>query len=116
MRNPQDFGGLFGVLNISMFIVGLTYMAVGFFGYLKYGEASVGSITLNLPEGEFLAMSVRIVMSASIFLSYALQFYIPISLSWPFIESRIPKNAQVGAEIVYRTALVILTCKLYAIQ
>lgn len=57
-------------------------------------------------------MSVRIVMAASIFLSYALQFYIPISLSWPFIESRIPKKAQVGAEIVYRTALVILTCKL----
>lgn len=54
MRNPEDFGGLFGVLNISMFIVGLTYMAVGFFGYLKYGDASVGSITLNLPEGKNL--------------------------------------------------------------
>jgi len=109
MRNPQDFGGLFGVLNISMFIVGLSYMAVGFFGYLKYGPASVGSITLNLPEGEVLAMSVRIVMSASIFLSYALQFYIPVSIAWPWMEARIPKNAQVGAEIVFRTALVILT-------
>ncbi len=29
MKNPEDFGGLFGVLNVSMFIVGLTYMAVG---------------------------------------------------------------------------------------
>ena len=109
MKNPQDFGGLFGVLNISMFIVGLSYLAVGFFGYLKYGPQSVGSITLNLPEGELLAMSVRIVMAASIFLSYALQFYIPISISWPWIEGRIPKNGQVVGEIVYRTALVILT-------
>jgi proton-coupled amino acid transporter len=109
MKNPGDFGGLFGVLNVSMFIVGLSYLAVGFFGYLKYGHESVGSITLNLPEGEVLAMSVRIVMAVSIFLSYALQFYIPISISWPWIEGRVPKNGQVVGEIVYRTVLVICT-------
>lgn len=53
MKTPQDFGGCFGVLNISMFIVGLLYIAVGFFGYLKYGDAAVGSVTLNLPQGEW---------------------------------------------------------------
>lgn len=79
---------------------------------MQYGHDSVGSVTLNLPQGEVLAMCVRVVMAASIFLSYALQFYIPISIVWPSIEARIPKNAQVGAEIVFRTVLVIVTCKL----
>lgn len=48
MQRPQDFGGLSGVLNTGMVIVASLYTAVGFFGYLKYGEDVKGSITLNL--------------------------------------------------------------------
>ncbi len=50
METPGDFGGISGVLNTGMTIVACLYTAVGFFGYLKYGEkVKVGSITLNLP-------------------------------------------------------------------
>lgn len=50
MKNPQDFGGWTGVLNTAMVIVACLYTAVGFFGYLKYGElATLGSVTLYLP-------------------------------------------------------------------
>lgn len=52
MENPKSFGGTFGVLNIGMFIVTLLYGFVGFIGYLKYGDKSEGSITLNLPQDE----------------------------------------------------------------
>lgn len=48
MKTPQDFGGLSGVLNTGMIIVAALYTAVGFFGYLKYGDNVAGSITLNL--------------------------------------------------------------------
>lgn len=48
MKTPQDFGGLTGVLNTGMVIVACLYTAVGFFGYLKYGESVKASITLNL--------------------------------------------------------------------
>ena len=64
-----------GVLNTSMVMVSCLYIAVGFFGYLKYGEVIrafssevvhllafltdmqifqnvTGSITLNLPVGQ----------------------------------------------------------------
>ena len=64
-----------GVLNTSMVMVSCLYIAVGFFGYLKYGEVVrtfssevvhllgffpdmqifqnvTGSITLNLPVGQ----------------------------------------------------------------
>lgn len=53
MKTPQDFGGWNGVLNTSMVIVACLYTAVGFFGYLKYGdEAKLGSVTLLLPRNE----------------------------------------------------------------
>lgn len=50
MKTPQDFGGTTGVLNTGMVIVACLYTAVGFFGYLKYGDSVKGSITLNLPS------------------------------------------------------------------
>lgn len=50
MKTPQDFGGTTGVLNTGMVIVACLYTAVGFFGYLKYGDAVNGSVTLNLPS------------------------------------------------------------------
>lgn len=59
MRTPQDFGGISGVLNTSMVIVTCLYIGVGFFGYLKYGNAvKVGSITLNLPHEDMLVFTL----------------------------------------------------------
>ena len=52
MRTPSDMRGWNGVLNTSMILVSCLYIAVGFFGYLKYGEQVAGSITLNLPVDE----------------------------------------------------------------
>ena len=52
MKTPQEMKGWNGVLNTSMVIVSCLYIAVGFFGYLKYGDTVAGSITLNLPVNE----------------------------------------------------------------
>ena len=52
MRAPKDFRGWTGVLNTSMVIVTVLYFAVGFYGYLKYGSDTKGSITLNLPADD----------------------------------------------------------------
>jgi len=51
MKNPESFSGMTGVLNTGMVIVTCLYTSIGFFGYLRYGEAvKLGSITLNLPS------------------------------------------------------------------
>lgn len=50
METPKSFGGYFGVLNRGMTVIVFLYVLVGFFGYIKYGDQSAGSVTLNLPE------------------------------------------------------------------
>lgn len=52
MASPQHFLGCPGVLNITMSIVVLLYMIMGFLGYVRYGNEAKGSITLNLDTGE----------------------------------------------------------------
>lgn len=52
MRNPKDFRGPTGILNRSMCLVVVLYMALGVLGYIKYGSDIKPTITLNLPSNE----------------------------------------------------------------
>lgn len=52
MKNPKKFGSPFGVLNASMFPISILYTVVGLLGYMKYGENTKGSITLDMPQEE----------------------------------------------------------------
>lgn len=52
MKTPQYFGGYCGVLNIGMIVIVILYIAMGFFGYIKYGAEAAGSVTFNLPKEE----------------------------------------------------------------
>ncbi|XP_063702405.1 proton-coupled amino acid transporter-like protein CG1139 isoform X2 [Culicoides brevitarsis] len=116
MKNPEDFGGWNGVLNTGMVIVACLYTAVGFFGYLKYGDAVEGSITLNLPGTDLLAQMVRLAMALAIFLSYGLQFYVPINIIGPWIRNQMNTHqSQEIAEYLMRVGLVIFTFLLAAI-
>lgn len=50
MKTPASFGGTTGVLNVGMTAITIMYVAMGFFGYVKYGAEAKGSVTLNLPS------------------------------------------------------------------
>lgn len=114
MKTPEDFGGLTGVLNTGMVIVACLYTAVGFFGYLKYGDYVAASITLNLDKNAALAQSVRLMMALAIFLSYGLQFYVPINIIGPWFRTLFTgEYGRTMSDNVLRTILVIFTCKFY---
>ncbi|XP_065092454.1 proton-coupled amino acid transporter-like protein CG1139 [Ochlerotatus camptorhynchus] len=116
MKTPKDFCRWNGVLNTGMTIVVCLYSAVGFYGYLKYGDAAQGSITLNLPSHLFLAELVRLLMAVAVFASYALQFYVPMTILGPVVRRQFGSNAaQDYAEYALRIALVLLTFTLAAI-
>ncbi|XP_058453899.1 proton-coupled amino acid transporter-like protein CG1139 isoform X2 [Malaya genurostris] len=115
MKTPEDFGGMTGVLNTGMVIVACLYTAVGFFGYLKYGENVQGSITLNLPGDQFIAQLVRIMMALAIFFSYGLQFYVPMTILQPVIKRRLhTEQSQLIGEYLTRVGLVVFTFLLAA--
>ncbi|KAI9586211.1 proton-coupled amino acid transporter 4 [Glossina fuscipes] len=110
MKSPQDFGGITGVLNTGMVIVACLYTSVGFFGYLKYGENVKGSITLNLPQDHILSQLVRIAMAIAIFLSYPLQFYVPMNIVEPVVVNHFETNrAQYLANTALRIVLITFT-------
>ncbi|XP_033230584.1 proton-coupled amino acid transporter-like protein pathetic isoform X2 [Belonocnema kinseyi] len=108
MKTPTHFIGCPGVLNIGMFFVVLLYSVTGFFGYLKYGEATEEAITLNLPKDQILAQSVKIMIAVAIFLTYGLQFYVPMEIIWKNLKQYFGSRKLAG-EYLVRIALVIMT-------
>lgn len=52
MKTPKSFGGKCGVLNFGMFVIISLYVGMGLLGYLAYGSAAEGSITLNIPKDQ----------------------------------------------------------------
>lgn len=108
MKTPSHFLGCPGVLNFGMTIVIMLYSAVGFFGFLRYGEDTKGSITLNLPVTEILAQSVKVMIGVAIFFTYGLQFYVPMEIIWKSIGPRFGAHKLV-AEYIIRGVLVLAT-------
>ncbi|XP_060064424.1 proton-coupled amino acid transporter 1-like [Ylistrum balloti] len=111
MRHPEDFGGCVGILNLGMTFVVCLYTAMGFYGYLKYGEEAEGSITLNLPSKNWLFISVNLMYAIAIFISYGLQLYVVVRIIWPAIEAKISsRKMKIMSEYIFRTSLVLATC------
>ncbi|XP_043678575.1 proton-coupled amino acid transporter 2-like isoform X2 [Vespula pensylvanica] len=110
MKKPSNFNKPFGVLNVGMVIVGAMFVVMGFLSYLKYGDDVRGSVTLNLELTEVLPQCIKLAISLSILLTYALQFYVPIAIIWPgIVEQFGPFKWPVISEIVFRSALCFLT-------
>nr|CAD7611356.1 unnamed protein product [Timema genevievae] len=111
MKTPRHFLGLCGVLNQGMSGVTLIYIMLGFLGYLKYGDKTMGSITLNLPQEEIAAQIVKVLIGLAVFCTYGLQFFVCLEIAWNGIKERF-SNKLVIREYFLRTLLVTLTVAL----
>ena len=114
MKRPKEMLGFCGVLNTSMTIVAAMYVAMGFFGYLKYGESISACITLNLPINDILTQVVLCLFCFAIFISYALQFYVIIDIvQRNFLLPRLGEESRwlVPAEMLVRILINLVTCK-----
>ncbi|XP_071038086.1 proton-coupled amino acid transporter 1-like [Parasteatoda tepidariorum] len=115
MKTPEDFGGFTGVLTTGMIIVICLDIAVGFYGYLKYGNNVKPSITFSLPKHP-LSETIRLTFALAIFLSHPLQFYVALSIIWSYLkekfqlEKRFSPKIQTVFELLLRTFLVFVTC------
>ncbi|XP_041972824.1 proton-coupled amino acid transporter-like protein pathetic [Aricia agestis] len=106
MSDPQKFLGCAGVLNTAMIIVITLYGVFGFFGYLKYGDAVKGSVTLNLPQDSFIGQGTKLLMAIVIYFSYTLQFYVPMEVIQRFLLKRKSTNYKNVIQVGIRTFIV----------
>ncbi|XP_055378767.1 proton-coupled amino acid transporter-like protein CG1139 [Condylostylus longicornis] len=82
METPKDFLGYFGVMNRGAVVVLTLYGVFGFFGYWRYGDDALGSITLNIPKNDVLAQVVKAMFALAMYFTYPLQGYVPIDIIW----------------------------------
>ncbi|XP_067626431.1 proton-coupled amino acid transporter-like protein CG1139 isoform X2 [Eurosta solidaginis] len=116
MVKPQQFLGCPGVLNIAMITVIGLYTVIGFFGYVHYGDAVRGSITLNLEEGDPLADTAKLMMAVAILFTFGLQFFIPNEILWRKINHKFNEKNHNITQIMLRTGIIIVcTCICLAI-
>jgi len=106
MANPQDYRL---VISFGMGVVTILFALLGILGYLFCQDECKGSITLNLPD-EGIYSGVKLLFSTCVFLTYFLQFYVPMLIIQPPILKHVPQEYHIWADYGIRAATVILTC------
>ncbi|KAI3352020.1 hypothetical protein L3Q82_020259 [Scortum barcoo] len=108
MQRPQTF---IPVLYLGMGIVTFLYISLGTIGYMCFGEHIGGSITLNLPNC-WTYQAVKLLYCFGIFITFALQFYVPAEILIPPVLARVSQRWERAVDLLLRTVLVIFTCAL----
>lgn len=108
MMKPQHFLGCPGVLNTAMGTVIVLYAIIGFFGYVRFGAAIQGSITLNLPTSEAPALIAQILIGLAILFTFGLQFFVPMDILWRKIGHKFAKEKHNVVQVGLRTGIMIV--------
>lgn len=108
MAKPQHFLGCPGVLNTAMGTVITLYAVIGFFGYVRYGDISAGSVTLNLPTEDIMAKIAQLLIALAILFTFGLQFYVPMDILWKKVQDKIPKDKHNMSQIAIRSGIMVV--------
>ncbi|XP_059608089.1 proton-coupled amino acid transporter 1-like [Phlebotomus argentipes] len=109
MKVPRDFYRPAGVLNIGMILVTSLLGGMGVLGYLKYGEAVEGSLSLNLPLNDPLAQAAKALICLGILFGYHLMFFVAVEIMWPIVKDKLRVSSLLLGERIFRVALIIIT-------
>ncbi|XP_043114674.1 proton-coupled amino acid transporter 4-like isoform X2 [Puntigrus tetrazona] len=107
MREPKRFPQ---ALNIGMGVIIVLYVTLATLGYLRFRDDIKGSITLNLPHDSWSNQLVKVLYSLGVFVSFAVQFFVPAEILVPAVCERVRKSWRRAADLSLRALLVCLTC------
>lgn len=107
MREPKRFPQ---ALNIGMGFIIVLYVTLATLGYLRFRDDIKGSITLNLPHDSWSNQLVKVLYSFGVFVSFAVQFFVPAEILLPPMCERVRKSWRRVADLSLRALLVCLTC------
>ncbi|XP_066591885.1 proton-coupled amino acid transporter-like protein CG1139 [Prorops nasuta] len=101
-KNPQKYGRLLGLFDWGMIVVVVMQIFVGSIGYLKWGEHSLGNFIRNHLRNDVPTLIALFMQGLSIYLSYGLQCYMPISLVYyRYILPNLEKGTLHGSPYVW---------------
>ncbi|XP_008483376.1 proton-coupled amino acid transporter-like protein CG1139, partial [Diaphorina citri] len=113
MREPKKFRQPIGVFNVGIVLTALLFAITGMCGYMKYGTAAQGSMTLNIAEDQIMAQIVKLLYAFVIFFSYPLQNFVPLELLWMnYIKQHMVEYSEkkkLIVEYVFREVIVLIT-------
>ncbi|XP_023952193.2 proton-coupled amino acid transporter-like protein pathetic [Bicyclus anynana] len=87
-------------------VVGIV-MTVGFFGYWGFGERSKSPVTLNFPLEPF-PIALKVLMAVMVYVTFALNFWIPFDLVWYYIKRRYEESGYWIWQRVWRALIVFI--------
>lgn len=92
MKHPEKFLGKPFVALIAMSTVTTIYTIIGFFGYARYGAETEGSITLNLPIGDWSGTTGQFLIGFAIIFTFGLSFYVPMEIIFKKLKNKISSH------------------------
>ncbi|CAJ0608193.1 unnamed protein product [Cylicocyclus nassatus] len=112
MKHPKEMTGYTGVLSTGASLVTIIYAACGFYGYITFGDAVQGSITLNLSNSP-LNVAVKAMLLCVVYTSFLIMQYPLIVLIWqlakrPLRKRNVRRCWIIGLEYCFRFSLVFL--------
>lgn len=107
MQKPQHFLKGPSILLIAMVTVTVLYTVMGLLGYIRFGEFVEGSVTLNLPTDQWIAITGQCLIGVAILFTFGLQFYIPTEILLKKIGHKLSKSRELY-ETLIRTGIMIL--------
>ncbi|KFB47259.1 AGAP010508-PA-like protein [Anopheles sinensis] len=114
MKSPQHYLGCPGIVNINNICLAFLYSFLGLMGYLRYGDAIQGSITLNFPTEENLALIIQVLSAVAILFSIGIFFYVPQEIIWRKLHRRVQPQwhtiVQSLIRFFYLAAIVGIAC------
>jgi len=114
LRDPNEMVKKCGVVPTNMGIVTAIFTALGFFGYVAYGNQIKGTITLNLPKEPFYqTITISLILAA--YIGHVVNMYVVVEMLWPGLKRKsrlrwpILTGFELHLEIAFRVFLVLST-------